>query len=91
MEINESFVLKKGEVLILKKKKGYLTVEFSRRNEKHLDDIIEVEYKNSRSKKKDPSSWITDRDFIRRVMYEMNTEGFEFHKLETKKNQNDSK
>lgn len=91
MQIDESFVLKKGEVLILKKKKGHIMVEFSLRNEKHLDGIIEVEYKNPRSKKKDPSSWITDGDFIGRVMYEIKSEGFEFHKLESKKNQNDSK
>lgn len=91
MQIDESFVLKKGKVLILKKKKGHITIEFSLRNEKHLDGIIEVEYKNPRSKKKDPSSWITDKDFIRRVMYEIESEGFEFYKLESKKNQNDSK
>jgi hypothetical protein len=62
MKIDESFVLKKGEILTLKKKGGYIYLEFKRRNEKHLDDIIELEYKSTGSKKKDPSVWIIEKD-----------------------------
>jgi hypothetical protein len=95
MKIDESFVLKKGEILTLKKKGGYIYLEFKRRNEKHLDDIIELEYKSTGSKKKDPSVWIIEKDFIIRVLSEINSNGFEFHKLEKakkedKKDQNDS-
>ena len=82
MKIDNSFVLKKGETLILKKKGGFTYLEFTRRNEKHLNDIIELEYRNSRSKKKDPSVWLIEKDFIGRILYEINTCGFEFHKIE---------
>lgn len=96
MKIDESFVLKKGETLILKKKKGYLYLEFTRKTENYLEDIIELDYRNSRSKKKDPTVWITEKDLLGRIRYEMSSGGFEFHKLESnkknnKKNQNDSK
>jgi hypothetical protein len=95
MKIDESFVLNKGETLILKKKGGFTYLEFTRRNEKHLNDIIELEYRNSRSKKKDPSVWIIEKDFINRISYEINSCGFEFHKIvkvekPNKKDQNDS-
>jgi hypothetical protein len=95
MKIDDSFVLNKGEILILKKKGGFSYLEFTRRNEKHLSDIIELEYKNSRSKKKDPSVWIIEKDFINRISYEINSCGFEFHEIQkiekpNKKNQNDS-
>jgi hypothetical protein len=95
MEIDKSFVLNKGETLILKKKGGFTSLEFTRRNEKHLNDIIELEYKNSRSKKKDPSVWIIEKDFINRILYEINSCGFEFQEIKkiekaNKKNQNDS-
>ena len=95
MEIDKSFALNKGETLILKKKGGFTSLEFTRRNEKHLNDIIELEYKNSRSKKKDPSVWIIEKDFINRILYEINSCGFEFHEIRkiekvNKKNQNDS-
>jgi hypothetical protein len=82
MEFDKSFILKKGETLILKKTKGYLTVEFTKRKEKHLEDIVELEYKNPRSKKKEPTSWITEKDLISRISYEINCQGFKFHKLE---------
>ena len=96
MKIDESFVLNKGETLILKKKGGFTYLEFTRRNEKHLNDIIELEYRNSRSKKKDPSVWIIEKDFINRISYEMNSCDFEFYEIrkeETgdKKESNDSK
>ena len=81
MKIDESFVLKKGETLILKKKGGFTYMEFTRRNEKHLNDIIELQYRNSRSKKKDPSTWIIEKDFIARIIYEINSCGFEFHEI----------
>jgi hypothetical protein len=81
MEIDKSFILNKGETLILKKKGGFIYMEFTRRNEKHLHDIIELEYRNSRSKKKDPSTWIIEKDFISRILYEINSCGFEFHEI----------
>jgi hypothetical protein len=93
MEIDHSFVLNKGETLILKKKGGFSYLEFTRRNEKHLNDIIELEYKNSRSKKKDPSVWIIEKDFISRVLYEINSCGFEFCEIRKteKENKKESK
>lgn len=95
MKIDESFVLKKGEILTLKKKGGYTYMEFKRRNESYLENIIELEYKSTRTKKKDPSVWIIEKDFITRILCEINSNGFEFHKLEkvqkeNKKDQNDS-
>jgi hypothetical protein len=81
MKINDSFVLNKGETLVLKKKGGFLYLEFTRRNEKYLNDIIELEYKNSRSKKKDPSVWVIEKDFISRILYEINSCEFEFHEI----------
>jgi hypothetical protein len=81
MEIDSSFALKKDQILVLKKKGGFTYMEFKRRKEKHLDNIIELEYKNSRSKKKEPSVWIIEPDFISRVLYEINSCGFEFHQL----------
>ena len=81
MEIDKSFVLNKGETLVLKKKGGINQLEFTRRNEKHLSDIIELEYTNSRNKKKDPSVWIIEKDFITRILYEINSCGFEFHQI----------
>ena len=93
MKIDDSFVLNKGETLILKKKGGFSYLEFTRRNEKHLSDIIELEYKNSRSKKKDPSVWIIEKDFINRITYEINSCGFEFHEIKKveKPNKKESK
>ena len=95
MKIDKSFVLNKGETLVLKKIGGINQLEFTRRNEKHLSDIIELEYTNSRNKKKDPSVWIIEKDFISRILYEINSCGFEFHEIrkiekQTKKNPNDS-
>ena len=94
MKIDESFVLNKNETLVLKKKGGYSYMEFTRRNEKHLSDIIELEYKSTRTKKKEASVWIMEKDLINRILYEINTCGFEFHEIikieKTKKNQNDS-
>jgi hypothetical protein len=81
MKIDNSFVLKKNQILVLKKKGGFTYMEFKRRKEKHLADIIELEYRNSRSKKKDPSVWIMEKDFIFRVLYEINSCGFEFHQI----------
>jgi len=82
MKIDESFILKKGETLIIKKKGGYTYMEFTRRNESYLSNIIELDYTSSRTKKKDPSVWIIEKDFISRLLYEINYCGFEFHKLE---------
>jgi hypothetical protein len=81
MEIDKSFVLNKGETLVLKKKGGINQLEFTRRNENHLSDIIELEYTNSRNKKKDSSVWIIEKDFITRILYEINSCGFEFHEV----------
>ena len=81
MEIDKSFVLNKGETLVLKKIGGINQLEFTRRNEKHLSDIIELEYTNSRNKKKDPSVWIIEKDFIARILYEMGSCDFEFHEI----------
>ena len=47
----------------------------------NLSDIIELEYTNSRNKKKDPSVWIIEKDFISRILYEINSCGFEFHEI----------
>lgn len=93
MKIDESFSLEKGETLILKKKGGFTYLEFTRRNEKHLTDIIELDYRNSRSKKKDPSVWIIEKDFFNRIRYEMNSGGFEFHEIKKveKENKKDQK
>ena len=81
MKIDKSFVLNKGETLVLKKIGGINQLEFTRRNEKHLSDIIELEYTNSRNKKKDPSVWIIEKDFISRILYEIRSCNFEFHEM----------
>lgn len=96
MKIDNSFVLKKGETLVLKKKNGFTYLEFTRRKEKYLSNMIELEYKNTRSKKKEAPVWIIEKDFLNRISYEMNSCDFEFYEIrkeETgdKKESNDSK
>lgn len=62
MDLDENFELNYGQILKLTKDRGYTILEFSRAEDRDLNNIIEFWRYDSR-KTKGESSWITEDDF----------------------------
>jgi hypothetical protein len=86
MELNDSFQLDSGDVLLMANAKGFTVIELKRHTSPILDNIVEVwKYDNRKKtdKFKGESSWIIFKDLPSHLRYYKSL-GFNQISLETK-------
>jgi hypothetical protein len=91
MSFNLDFNLEYGSSIILKKKKGNKVIEFSRHNDKILDNIVEMWKYDGKKSNKGKSTWLILKDLPVFLETYMNTGEYEFMNSGTNHNKNNKK
>ena len=91
MKFDPYFILGYGDKIILRKKSGNKVVEFSRHNDRILDNIVELWDYDSKKKNKGKSVWLILKDLPGFLNSYINSGNYEIVSEETILNKNTKK